>query len=99
LPKGQLRLPKAWFAAGAALLIALSALGFAQSYLPAFGLLKATKVRSGPGASFPEITSLEPGSLVNVDGNRDGWLKVRFTRGSSAEIVGWIEPTVALEVK
>jgi Bacterial SH3 domain len=98
VPKGRLLQVRISLGILAAVLSLASGLVYSQSYLPVSGLVKSAKVRSGPGNSFPEITTLDPGALVNVDGERDGWLKIRFARSESAETVGWLEPSVALPV-
>lgn len=70
-----------------------------QARLPVYGVVALAKVKSGPGNSFTDITSLEPGSLVNEETVRDGWLKIRFLKaGADEETVGWIEPTSVLPV-
>lgn len=62
---------------------------------PAAGIKASTKVTSGPGKSYPEITTLEAGALVNLEEEREGWAKVRYVSPSGQETVGWVEsPTV-----
>lgn len=69
-----------------------------QSRYPVSSIIKQAQIRSGPDSSFEEIANMEPGSLVNVEENRDGWLKVRFQTQNSQEIVGWIESHTTLRV-
>lgn len=85
--------------ATAAALLLVAGLAFLQDRLPVSGVTAMAKVKSGPGATFTDITSLEPGSLVNEDGERDGWRKVRFKKGDSEETVGWVEPAGLLGVR
>jgi hypothetical protein len=88
-----------WVPGAAALFFfAITALAFWQARLPVYGVTKLAQIKSGPAESFSEITSLEPGSLVNEDGSRDGWRKIRFTKGGNEETVGWVQPTVLLEI-
>jgi|GEM_PF-6139588 len=82
----------------ATLLFCTSALAYLQVRLPVCGVTKIAQVKSGPGTTFTDIVSLEPGSLVNLDGSRDGWRKIRFTRGQMEETVGWVQPAALLEV-
>jgi tetratricopeptide (TPR) repeat protein len=63
---------------------------------PAAGLLTAAKVFSGPGPSFLEITSLEAGSLVNLEEAREGWTKIRFRAGQGPATAGWLETPALL---
>lgn len=83
----------------AAVLFLMAGLSWLQDRLPVSGTVAVTKVKSGPGATFTDITSLDPGSLVNVDGDRDGWKKIRFRKGDSEETVGWVEPAGLLGVR
>lgn len=82
----------------AILLFCVAGMSYFQLRLPVGGITKIAQVKSGPGATFTDIVSLEPGSLVNLDGSRDGWRKIRFTRGQTEETVGWVQPTAILEV-
>src|SRR6185437_12170038 len=76
-----------------------SALAWSQFRLPVYGAVTLAKVKSGPGATFSDITTLEPGSLVSEEQVREGWLKVRFLKAdSSEETVGWVEPASVLRV-
>jgi hypothetical protein len=61
------------------------------------GALQTSTLRSGPGTTFPEISKLEAGSLVNKEETRDGWVKVRYRRNLQ-DIVGWIELPTILEI-
>lgn len=83
----------------AGLLLAISALAFLQNRLPVAGAMATIKVKSGPGNTFTDITTIEPGALVNEDGERDGWRKIRFQKGDSEETVGWVEPSGLLGVR
>lgn len=60
------------------------------------GILQNTKVLSGPDRTFPEITSLAPGALVNVEEKKSTWLKIRYQNTGKKEAVGWIESPTAL---
>jgi tetratricopeptide (TPR) repeat protein len=74
-------------------------LAWYQARVPVFGITVITKVKSGPGSTFSDILQLEPGSLVNEETVRDGWLKIRFTKSDDAEeSVGWVEPGSALQI-
>jgi len=55
------------------------------------GVVEAPEVtvRSGPDTSYLGEFSLHPGSLVRIEGRREGWLKVRF----SPSLRGWTEAT------
>lgn len=85
---------------GAVLLIflGLSLLSFYQNNEKAAGLMSTTKIRSGPNDSFPEITTLDTGSLVNLEEMRDGWYKIRFQSAQNQETVGWIPSATVLEI-
>ncbi len=75
------------------------ALAWSQMRFPVYGAVTLAKVKSGPGATFSDITTLEPGSLVSEEQERDGWLKVRFVKAdTSEETVGWVEPASVLRV-
>ncbi|MGZ3670001.1 MAG: hypothetical protein ACXWR4_08870, partial [Bdellovibrionota bacterium] len=89
-----------WFAAIAAFVFFLfTAAGWGQTRMAVYGAVALAKVKSGPGATFSDITSLEPGSLVNEEATRDGWLKIRFLKpGADEETVGWVEPGNMLRV-
>lgn len=58
---------------------------------PEGGVLLLTKVLAGPAKSFPEIGSLEPGSLVNIEEERDGYYKIRYVNAQPPATVGWVE--------
>jgi hypothetical protein len=78
-------------AAAVSLLFALIAGGnFWQNRTPMAGTLRAAKLLSGPATSFPEISNLEAGSLVNAEEERDGWHKVRFVGIAGETVVGWL---------
>lgn len=83
----------------ASVLLIISSLAFLQNRLPVSGVVSTIKVKSGPGNTFTDITTIEPGSLVNEDGERDGWRKIRFQKGDSEETVGWVEPSGLLGVR
>lgn len=83
----------------AALLFLAAGLSWLQDRLPVAGTITVVKVKSGPGNTFTDITALDPGSLVNEDGERDGWKKIRFRKGDSEETVGWVEPAGLLGVR
>jgi len=71
-----------------------------QMRVPVYGVMALAKVKSGPGTTFTDITTLEPGSLVNQEASRDGWLKIRFLKEEAdVETVGWVEPGTVLEVR
>ena len=75
------------------------ALAWNQARVPVFGVVAITKVKSGPGSTFSDILQLEPGSLVNEETVRSGWLKIRFTKAADAEeTVGWVEPGSVLQI-
>lgn len=76
----------------------LAGLSYLQMRLPVSGVLVVAKVKSGPATTFTDITTLEPGSLVNEEGQRSGWHKVRFTKGGGEETIGWVEPATLLEL-
>ncbi len=80
-------------------LFTISTFAFLQNRLPVAGVISTIKVKSGPGNTFTDITTLEPGCLVNEDGERDGWRKIRFQKGDSEETVGWVEPSGLLGVR
>lgn len=86
------------FAAIALLLLAVAACAYWQSRFPILAITSQSKMRSGPEASFQEITVLEPGSLVSLEETRDHWHKVRFQTKNSQSAVGWIESATALGV-
>ena len=80
------------------LFLFMSLLGQWQGRYPVLALTVTSKLRSGPETSFQEITTLEAGSLVNLEETRDLWHKVRFQTPNSQETVGWIESSTALRV-
>ena len=80
------------------LLCALGLLGFNQSSVDIAGVMKNTKVKSGPGPSFPEITTLEAGGVVGVEEARDGWNKIRFST-ATGDAVGWLESGALLPLR
>lgn len=80
------------------LFLAMGALGWWQSRYPVAAVIAQSKMRSGPEISFQEITTLEPGALINVEETRDHWHKVRFQTQNSQETVGWIESATALRI-
>ncbi len=67
-----------------------------EQRLPVAGILKTTKVLSGPDSSFPEISSIDSGALVNIEEKKSNWLKIRFQNNTKKEAVGWIESPTAL---
>ncbi|MGZ3696091.1 MAG: hypothetical protein ACXWQO_18755 [Bdellovibrionota bacterium] len=71
--------------------LALSIAGYTQSRGAVSAFVKTGQVKSGPGPSYSNLVSLEPGSLVNAEDFRDGWVKIRFTGADLQETVGWIE--------
>jgi hypothetical protein len=89
---------KMGLAFGFLLFLILGSLSFYQTNEKAAGLITAAKTRSGPDQSFPEITSLDAGSLVTLEEMRDGWYKIRFQSGESSETVGWVPAGSVMEV-
>ncbi len=86
--------------AALALLCLTAGLAWAQERLPVYGVIAPAKVKSGPGGTYSDITTLDPGSLVNQEATREGWLKIRFAKlGADVETVGWLEPGTVLEVR
>lgn len=80
-------------------LLAWGGLAWSQQRLPVYGVMALTKVKSGPANTFSDILQLEPGSLVNEEIEKDGWLKIRFQKsGSEEDSVGWVEPASVLRV-
>ncbi len=67
-----------------------------EQRLPVAGILKTTKVLSGPDSNFPEISSIESGALVNIEEKKANWLKIRYQTITKKEAVGWIESPTAL---
>lgn len=87
-----------WLATGASFL-ALASLAGWQTRHPAAGLLHNAKVLSGPGSTYPEISSLEPGSLVSLEEKRDGWTKIRYLDARGQDAVGWVETPTTLPLE
>lgn len=79
--------------------LVVGGLAMAQQRLPVYGVMALTKVKSGPASTFTDIVTLEPGSLVNEDGSRDGWRKIRFRKEGAEETVGWVEPAALLGLR
>jgi tetratricopeptide (TPR) repeat protein len=80
-------------------LLSWGALAWYQARLPIFGVITITKIKSGPGETFSDILQLEPGSLVNQETVRSGWLKIRFFKpDAEEETVGWVEPKAVLQI-
>jgi hypothetical protein len=80
--------------------VALFVGGFSawQTSTPAAGVVQSTSVNSGPGASYPQITSIQAGSLVNLEESRDGWSKIRYVDSRLQESVGWVESSTVLKL-
>jgi hypothetical protein len=78
---------------------AAAALAFRQHHPGAAGIIQPTKVFSGPGSTYPEITSLEAGSLVSLEESRDKWVKIRYLDSRLQETVGWVESATALKLE
>jgi len=92
-------LPWHWTMAMAALLLlAGGALAGWQSRVATAGIIQAGKVFSGPGKSYPEITSIDSGSLVSLEESRDNWFKIRYLDSRLQETVGWVESPTALKL-
>ena len=68
-----------------------------QDRMPAAGIIAEAKVLSGPEKTYPGISALEPGSLVNIEEVRGNWLKVRYFDANHQETVGWVESPTALK--
>jgi tetratricopeptide (TPR) repeat protein len=79
--------------------LALGITGITQTHSPVAGFVKSAQVKSGPSATFSNIVALEPGSLVNIEDSRDGWIKIRFTGADLQEAVGWIEAGALLRLR
>jgi len=81
-------------------IIALAGLlGGWQSRSAVGGLVSEAKLLSGPGATYPGISTLSAGSLVNLEETRDGWVKIRFIDSKLQETVGWIESQAVLKLE
>jgi hypothetical protein len=78
---------------------AASVLAFRQHHPGAAGIIQQTKVFSGPGSTYPEITSIEAGSLVSLEESRDKWVKIRYLDSRLQETVGWVESATALKLE
>lgn len=81
------------------ILLVVAGIGFYQTHSTVAGVISAAKIKSGPGASFPDITLLEPGSVVDTEEAREGWTKIRFSGSDGAELVGWAEPGALLPIR
>jgi hypothetical protein len=92
--------PSRWVALAVGVLFA-AALGISllEKRYPAAGVVAPAKLLSGPAASFPPIGTLEPGTLVNVEEDRENWRKLRFTNAKLQEVVGWSESHNLLELR
>jgi hypothetical protein len=82
----------------AAVVAVVGLIGLWQDRSPVAGIITNTKVASGPGASFPEITAIEAGSLVNLEETREGWAKIRYVDSRLQESVGWVESPALLKL-
>lgn len=90
--------PWQWSAVALSGFCFLGTLGAAwQDRMPAAGILANAKVLSGPEKTYPGISTLEPGSLVNVEETRGDWLKIRYLDANRQETVGWVESPTALK--
>lgn len=87
-----------WLAASIMALL-ITALSGWQDRSPAAGLLESEKLLSGPASTYPEISTLEAGSLVSVVETRDGWAKLRFIDPLGQESVGWAKPASILPLR
>lgn len=96
--KGAL-LPWHWTMGFAALvlLIGASLTGW-QGRIGTAGIIQGSKLFSGPGKTYPEITSIDSGSVVSLEESRDGWFKIRYLDSRLQETVGWIEAPTALKL-
>jgi len=83
----------------ALLFLSLAGLSAWQSRFLAGGIIAATKVMSGPAQTYPGISSLEAGALVNIEEKRDGWSKLRYRNANLQETVGWVESPSVLEFR
>lgn len=79
------------------LLLGASLAGW-QSRVATAGIIQSTKLFSGPGKSYPEITSIDSGSLVSLEESRDNWFKIRYLDSRLQETVGWVEAPTALKL-
>jgi hypothetical protein len=70
---------------------------FLERNLSTAGIIANVKVLSGPEATYPQISTLEAGALVNIEEYRKDWLKIRYKTNIKKEAVGWIESPTALE--
>ena len=61
-------------------------------------ILTGGKTYGGPGKTYPEIASLEAGSLVSLEESREGWFKIRYLDSRLQESVGWIEQSAVLKL-
>jgi len=85
--------------AGAMLFLLITGLSAWQSRFLAGGIVTTTKVLSGPAPTYPGISSLEAGALVNVEEKREGWSKLRYRNANLQETVGWVESPSVLEFR
>jgi tetratricopeptide (TPR) repeat protein len=70
---------------------------FNERSSPVAGIIANVKVLSGPESTYPQISTLEPGAIVNIEEVRKQWLKIRYQTSIKKEAVGWIESPTALE--
>lgn len=82
------------------LFFAAALFAWLQAGSPIVGSISPAIVKSGPGKSFSDITTLEPGALANKEEIREGWIKVRFQKMEANEdTVGWVEPGTVIDVR
>ena len=57
-------------------------------------------VRSGPAETFPEISTLAQGSVVGIEAEQSGWLKIyfQFAQAEGKRVVGWADPSTVLKL-
>jgi hypothetical protein len=97
--RGASRTRKYSWGTAAGTLLVLGLVGYQQTREPVAAFVKNSQARSGPGNSFPDLVPLNAGALVNVEGLRDGWKKIRFLGADQQEAVGWVEASALIDLR
>lgn len=97
--RAESRVRKYSWGAAALVLLMVGIVGYQQTRAPVAAFVQNAQVKSGPGASFPDIAPLNAGGLVNTEDLRDGWKKIRFLGADQQEAVGWVEASALIDLR
>jgi hypothetical protein len=71
-----------------------------QSIKDAVVIADKSVIRSGPAETFPEISTIAEGSIVGIETEQSGWLKIyfQFAQAEGKRVVGWADPKTVLRL-